>query len=99
MESVDDLARAGYEEFKSIAKKMLDLFETNGNKEILFTFAWTHITYTPDHIYANDQFSYTDKPMQRLIDSTFRENYSMRIRLAWIFNTIPDLLYKLSQFV
>ena len=79
---VDDLLRAGSDEFKSIVDRTLPRFETSGNDELPVIFASIHIKYSPDHTYTIDQLSYVEKLVHLRESVTFKKFSSMRMRLA-----------------
>ena len=50
-----------------------------------------------DNICHIDQESYTNKIKQIPSDAKLSKFSSMKMRLAWLANTTPDILFKISQ--
>ena len=94
---VDDLLRAGTKEFRCQSAATHKRFETSGDEELPLTFAGSHISKTSDSTMSIDQTSYMRNLEELNSDSDFGQFRSMRMRLAWLSNTRPDLLFEISQ--
>ena len=79
--------------------RTIERFEPSENDDVPITFTGIYINYSPDRTYTIDQPSYVDKLTQLREDATFKEFSSMRMCLAWISNSRPDLMYGISQLV
>ena len=73
---VDDLLRAGMNEWQTHSDATLEQFETTGNQQAPFTFAGMHITEF-DNIYHIDQDFYMSKIEQIPSDSELSKFSSM----------------------
>ena len=94
---VDDLLRCGLPEFESMVQKTYERFETTGTEELPFTFAGINIRLQPDDSFALDQLFYHQKLETLQTTATFSEFRSMRMKLAWLAHTRPDLCVDISQ--
>ena len=94
---VDDLLRAGTPEFRTSSSRTHVRFETTGDEDPPFTFAGFNIAKRSDVPYAIDQLFYMKKLEELELSSSFDQYRSMRMRLAWLANTRPDLQFEISQ--
>ena len=94
---VDDLLRAGTPTFRKTCSETLKRFETSGDEHPPFTFAGFNIAKRTDVPYAIDQLFYLKKLEELDQSSSFNDFRSMRMRLAWLANTRPDLQFEISQ--
>ena len=94
---VDDLLRAGTPEFRTSSSKTHMRFETTGDEDPPFTFAGFNIAKQSDVPYTIDQLFYMKKLEELELTSSFDQYRSMRMRLAWLANTRPDLQFEISQ--
>ena len=88
---VDDLLRAGTDEWKTHPDATLERFETTGNQQAPFTFAGMHITESDnmDHI---DQAFYMSKIEQIPANAEISKFTFMRMKLARMENTRLDIV-------
>ena len=93
---VDDLFRAGTDEWKTHSDTTHERFETTGNQQALFTFTGMHITES-DNMCHIDQDFYMSKIEQIPSNAEFSKFASMRMKLAWLANTRPDIVLEISQ--
>ena len=94
---VDDLLRAGTTSFRTTCAKTHERFETTGDDNPPFTFAGFNISKRTDVPLAIDQIFYMKKLEELDLSSSFSDFRSMRMRLAWLANTRPDLQFEISQ--
>ena len=94
---MDDLLRAGTPAFRKTCSETLQRFETTGDEHPPFTFAGFNIAKRTDVPYAIDQLFYLKKLEELDSSSSFNDFRSMRMRLAWLANTRPDLQFEISQ--
>lgn len=62
-----------------------------------FTFAGFHISRKDGSCITIDQILYSRKLEQLSMSSPFSQFRSMRMRVAWLSNTRPDIQYEISQ--
>ena len=94
---VDDLLRAGTESFQEACKHTHRRFETSGDEIPPFTFAGFNISCSPDGFLSMDQLFYMKKLEEIDFSSSYSDFRSMRMKLAWLSNTRPDLQFEISQ--
>ena len=93
----DDIIRAGTPEFHELCQKTQRQFEANGDQDPPFTFAGLNVSPCANHAYTIDQKFYIPK-IEELDNSTeFAEYRSMRMKLAWLANSRPDMQFEISQ--
>ena len=92
---VDDLLRAGTDEWQTHSDATHERFETIGKQQVPFTFAGMHITES-DNMYHRDQDLYMNKIEQIPYNAEFSKFASMRMRLAWLVNTRPNVVLEIS---
>ena len=88
---VDGLLRAGTPAFRKTCSETLQRFETTGDEHPPFIFAGFNIVKCTDVPYAIDKPFYLKKLEELDSSISFNEFRSMRMRLAWLANTRPDL--------
>ena len=93
---VDKIFRAGTDEWNTNSDDTLERFETTGNQQAPFKFAGMHITES-DNMYHINQDFYESKIEQVPSDAEFSKFVSMEMRLEWLANTRPDIVFKISQ--
>ena len=94
---VDDMLRAGTKYFRKRCDYTHTKFKTSGDDELPLTYSGFHITRLTDSSLAVDQNFYLKSLEELSACSAFPEFRSMRMRLAWLSNTRPDLLFEISQ--
>ena len=101
---VDDLIRAGDQDFKDVSKKTNARFEMAEDQKLPCSFTGFSLARNKDGDIIQDQHEYLKKferlpltasfPQFRSMRMQFR---SMRMRLAWLANTRPDCLFEIAQ--
>ena len=94
---VDDLLRAGTRSFREACQVTSATFETSPDEELPFTFAGIQIKKTNHGMLSIDQSFYLKKLEELPKDAAFPSFRSMRMRLAWMANSRPDICYAISQ--
>ena len=93
---VDDLLRVGTDNCKIHSNATLERSETTGNQQEPFSFALMHINES-DNVYHIDQDLHMNKIEQIPSDAEFSKFPSMRMKLAWLPYTGPDIAPEISQ--
>ena len=93
---VDDLIRAGNDEFRDWCEPTHERFETGGDEELPITFAGINIT-EQNNILSMDQPFYVKLIEELDPSSSLADFRSMRMKLAWLANSGPDLLFEISE--
>ena len=93
---VDELILAGKEKFEEKCKKTHELFEITGDEDIPFDFSGFNIRKGNYFPLKMNQTSYAKQLQVLDHNSTFPNFRSMRMKLAWLANTRPDLLFDIS---
>ena len=93
---VDDLLQAVTDEWKTHSDSTLERFETTGNQQAPFIFVGMLITES-DNMHHIDQDFYMNKVEQIPSNTEFSKLSSTRVRLAWLANTRPDIVFEISQ--
>ena len=96
---VDELLRTGTLGFKKYCEKTDERFETSGDESLPLTFAGFTLSKRRNSFYVMDQNFYLKKLECIKPTCNFNEFRSMRMNLAWLANTRPDLLFEISQLV
>ena len=94
---VDDLLRAGDNGFHKKCAQTHERFETSGDESLTLIFAGSALTREPDGSITISQSPYRKQLEFLDKSSTFSDFRSMRMKLAWLSNTRPDLLFEISQ--
>ena len=94
---VDDLLRAGTPDFRESCSQTHRRFETSGDESPPFTFAGFNIAPLPNGTMVIDQLFYMKKLEEIDLSSSYSDFRSMRMKLAWLSNTRPDLQFEISQ--
>ena len=92
-----DLLRAGKQEFKELCQKTHHRFETSGDDSLPLTFAGLTVSKKHEGFLTIDQTFYLQKLECIESTSTFANFRSMRMRVAWLANTRPDLQFEISR--
>ena len=95
---VDDLLRAGTNEWQTHSDATLERSDTTGNQQEPFNFAGMHITES-DNIYHTDQDFYLSKIEQIPSNAEFSKFAFMRMKLSWLANTRRDIIFEISKIV
>ena len=91
---VDDVLRVGTNESQTHSDVTLERFETTGNKQAQFAFARMYITDS-ENMYHIDQDFYINKIEQIPSNTAFSKFVFMRMKLAWLANTRPDIVFEI----
>ena len=94
---VDDLLRAGDNNFKALSRKTNRLFDMKPPSSLPCDFSGFHLHKDDNGIVQQSQNNYMKKLEELNNDATFTEFRSMRMRLAWLSHTRPDCLYDISR--
>lgn len=94
---VEDLLRSGNLNFKEICKETHKRFETSGAESTPPIFTVSTLTTQSDDLFIMNQTPYLKKLKNLETTCNFREFRPMRIKLAWLTNTRPDLQLEISQ--
>ncbi len=84
-------------EFRELCKKTHERFETSGDEFPPFTFAGFNITSNYEVPYTIDQTFYIRQLEELDLSASYPDFRSMRMRLAWLSNTRPELQFEISQ--
>ena len=91
------MLRAGKREFKKLSQITHKRFKTNGDEDLPLTFSGLHISRNNDGTLSVDQEYYNKKLEELDSPEDYSKFRSMRMRLAWMANTRPDMLLEISQ--
>ena len=94
---VEDLLRVGNREFRDLWSHTHRRFETSGDDDLPVTFAGFEIARESDGSFTIDQTFYLKRLEQLDLSSTFENFRSLRMKVAWLANTRPDLQFEISQ--
>ena len=94
---VDDLVHTIDNEFRKKCAKTHQAFEKIGDNRPPFTFSGFNVSVTDNESLSIDQNLYRKQLEYFYNSSTFSEFRSMRMKLAWLANTRPDLQFAISQ--
>ena len=92
---VDDLLRAGMDEWQIPSDATLERFGTTANKQAPFTFAGMHVTES-DIMHLIDQDFHWSKVEHIPSNNEFSKYASMRMKLAWLASTRSDVVFQIS---
>lgn len=94
---VDDMIRAGSEDYHKLSYKTNERFEMAEEKSLPCTFTGFKIGQDEDGIFTLEQNDYLEKITILPHDASFHEFFSMRMNLAWLAHSRPDCLFEVSQ--
>ena len=94
---VDDLIRAGDNDFRDLSKKTNIRFDMGEDESIPCNFTGFALKRDADGDLSIDQHAYLRKLEELPPDASFSHFRSMRMRLAWLSNSRPDCLFEISQ--
>ena len=94
---MDDLLRAVSDELQEICQQTHEKFERSGDQSLPLTFAGVSINRHQDGKLSMDQTFYLQKLECIESSSDFQSFRSMRMRVAWLANTRPDMQFEISQ--
>ena len=94
---VDDLMRAGDDDFKELAKKTASRFEMAKDEEPPCEFTGFHLDRADDGTLTMDQQAYVKTIRPLGMDASFSDLASVRMKLSWFTHTRPDCSYEVSQ--
>lgn len=93
---VDDLVRAGKQDFRGISAKTNERFEMKEDSALPSAFTGFILDKRAADLLI-DQKSYLRKLEKLDEGATFGQFRSMRMRLAWLANSRPDCLFEINQ--
>ena len=93
---VDDVLRARTQEFRDLCKVTHRRFKTSDDDELL-TFSGFNISKIGEEGLAIDQTFYLKNLEQLQLDATYEDFRSMRMKVARMTNTKPDMQFEISQ--
>ena len=95
---VNDLLQAGDSGFQYQCSITHKRFEASGEKPLSFTFAGFNMHHSPDEPLSIHQ-AFHLKKLEEMVrqSSEFSDFRSMRMKIAWMSNTRPDLQLEISQ--
>lgn len=93
---VDDLLRAGTNCFRKKCEATNTKFETTENARVPFEFTGFTVERLQDGKLAVSQNRYLRKLEELPEDADFSSFRSMRMKLAWLANSRPDILFDIS---
>ena len=91
---VDDLLRAGTDEWKNYSDATLERFETTGSQQAPSIFAGMHITES-ENMFHIDQDFYMSRIEQIPLNAKFSRFASMKMKLACLANTRTDIVLEI----
>ena len=94
---VDDLLRAGTENFKQLSSKTNQRFDMKQPSTPPCDFSGFRLQFNIDNIMQTSQISYMSKLEELESTATFSDFRSMRMKLAWLAHTRPDCLFEISH--
>lgn len=93
---VDDLLRAGTNAFRERCRATAKKFDTTEKDSVPFEFTGFNIERLQDGRLAVSQNRYLRKLEELPEDADFHAFRSMRMRLAWLANSRPDVLFEIA---
>ena len=93
---VNELLRAGTDEWQTHSDATPGRFETTGNEQEPLKFAGIHIIES-DNMHHIDRDFYMSKIEQITFNGEFSKFASMRMELRWLVNTRPDIVLEVSE--
>jgi len=94
---VDDMLRAGNDEFRSNCRKTHASFEMGEEEPIPGPFTGFYLDKADDGSLLQHQRSYLKNLETLPIDADFAAFRSMRMKLAWLAHTRADCMFEISQ--
>lgn len=94
---VDDILRCGTQEFRRHCLTTNDKLEMADDERIPCTFTGFRLSYDSHHDVQLDQHRYVEKLRPLSENGTYKDLASLRMQLAWLSHSRPDLLFEVSQ--
>ena len=94
---VDDILRCGTKAFRRHCLPTNKRFEIAADEEIPCTFTGFRLSYDSRQAVQLDQCRYVEKIKPIPEDGTYKDLASLRMQLAWLSHSRPDLLFEVSQ--
>lgn len=95
---VDDMVRCGDAGFRKISHRTFERFEMDEDTEPPCTFTGFRLSRDNDGLLSLDQATYVRQKMSDLsADATFSDFASIRMKLAWLSHSRPDVMFEVSQ--
>ena len=89
--------QVGTEEFRDLCKVTHRRFETSGYDELPLSFSGFNISKFGEERLAIDKAFYSKNLEQLKLDATYTDFRSMRMKVACMANTRPDVQFEISQ--
>lgn len=94
---VDDMMRAGDQKFRKLARVTSEKFEMAEDETPPCTFTGFRLSKGADSKLEMNQDAYVSNLTTLPSDATFSNFASVRMKLAWLSHTRPDVLFEVSQ--
>ena len=94
---VDDLIRAGDQDFRKVSKRTCERFEMADDESLPCIFTGFRLELSERSSLSIDQHSYIKGILAPRLDARFSDFASLRMKLAWLTHTRPDCSYEVSQ--
>ena len=94
---MNDFPHAGKQKFKELCQKTHHSFEISGYDSLPLTFAGLTVSKRHEGFLSIDQTFYLGKLECLESTSSFSNFRSIRMRVAWIADTRPDLQFEISR--
>ena len=94
---VDDMIRCGTQEFRRHCLSTNNRFDMADDEILPCTFTGFRLSYDSHHSVQLDQHRYVKMLRPLPEDGTYRDLASLRMQLAWLSHSRPDLLFEVSQ--
>ena len=94
---VDDIIRCGTDKFKSHCRSTGKRFEMSGTETIPCIFTGFRLSHDSQNFIQIDQRQYIQKLRPLPEDGTYKDLASLRMQLAWLSHSRPNLLFDVSQ--
>ena len=94
---VEDVVRCGTQKFKRHCLSTSERFEMSGDETIPCIFTGFRLSYDSHHAVKIDQHRYIEKQRPMPEDGTYKDLASLRMKLAWLSHSRPDLLFDVSH--
>lgn len=94
---IDDIIRCGTQEFRKHCFSTNYKFEMASDEAIPCTVTGFRVSYDSQYTVQLDQHRYIEKLRPLPEDGTYKDLASLRMQLAWLSHSRPDLFFEVSQ--
>ena len=94
---MDDILRAGSKKLREISRLTYERFDMDEDKTPPCTSTGFNLLREDDETLRISQNEYCEKIKPMPEDGTFADFASLRMKLAWLSHSRPDVLYAVSQ--